>query len=101
MKNEGMSVGSHTIPRFYLEQFANPARGKGKPGGVWVYQKGKQARLRDTKAQGYENGYFGFVRSDGSLDKSLEKHLATLEDECNDIQVRSKINVRNLLSCAN
>ncbi len=96
-----MSVGSHTIPRFYLEQFANPARGKGKPGKVWVYQKGKQAQLRATKAQGYENGYFGYVRPDGTLDESLEKHLAKLEDECNDILVCAKSELCDLRSLAN
>src|SRR5258708_4822525 len=96
-----MSVGSHTIPRFYLEQFANPARGKGKPGRVWVYEKGKQAQLRATKAQGYENGYFGFVRSDGSLDESLEKHLAKLENECSDILACAKSKVCDLQSLAN
>jgi hypothetical protein len=96
-----MSVGSHTIPRFYLEQFANPARGKGKPGKVWVYEKGKQPQLRATKAQGYENGYFGSVRPDWSLDESLEKHLAKLEDECNDILVCSKSELCDLRSLTN
>jgi hypothetical protein len=27
-----MAIGSHIIPRFYLEQFANPAKRKGGPG---------------------------------------------------------------------
>jgi hypothetical protein len=96
-----MSVGSHIIPRFYLEQFANPARGKGKPGRVWVYQKGKQAQLRATKAQGYENGYFGYVRPDGTLDESLEAELAKLENNCNDVLVCSKSELCNLRSLTN
>jgi len=48
---------SHIIPRFYLEQFASANRRKGKPGNVWVYEKGKPPRPSSTKAQGYENGY--------------------------------------------
>jgi len=27
-----MAIGSHIIPHFYLEQFANPAKRKGGPG---------------------------------------------------------------------
>jgi len=96
-----MSVGSHTIPRFYLEQFANPTRGKGKSGKVWVYQKGMQAQLRATRAQGYENGYFGYVRPDGSVDESLEERLGKLEYECNDILVCSKSELCDLRSLAN
>jgi hypothetical protein len=96
-----MPIGSHIIPRFYLEQFANPARRKGRPGKVWVYQKGKQAQLRATDSQGYENGYFGYVRPDGSLDESLESELAILEDRCSDLLVCSKSELCDLRSLTN
>jgi hypothetical protein len=96
-----MSIRSHTIPRFYLEQFANPSRREDKRGKVWVYQKGKEPQLRATNSQGYECGYFGVVRPDGSLDESLETHLARLEDRCNDILVSSKYELCDLRSLTN
>jgi hypothetical protein len=51
-----MAIGSHIIPRFYLEQFANPPKRKGKPGNIWTYEKGKPTHLRSTRSQGYQNG---------------------------------------------
>jgi hypothetical protein len=96
-----MPIGSHTIPRFYLEQFANPPRRKGKRGKVWVYQRGKPTQLRATDSQGYENGYFGCIRPDGTFDESLEKHLAKLEAGCNDILVSSKSRLCDLRSLSN
>jgi len=83
-------IGSHTIPRFYLEQFANPAKRKGKSGSVWVYAKGKQPQPRSTSSQGYENGYFGFVEPTGKFNEKLETHLAELEGRCNDVLASSK-----------
>jgi hypothetical protein len=85
-----MAIGSHTIPRFYLEQFTNPSRRKRRPGKVWTYEKGKEPQLRATDSQGYENGYFAFVRADGTLDESFETKLATLEERCNDELVCAK-----------
>jgi hypothetical protein len=85
-----MAIGSHTIPRFYLEQFASANRRKGKPGKVWTYAKGKEAQPRATDSQGYENGYFGFVGADGALDESFETKLAKLEERCNDELVCAK-----------
>lgn len=85
-----MAIGSHIIPRFYLEQFANANRRKGRSGNVWVYEKGKPPRQASTKAQGYENGYFAFVRSDGRRDESFETQLAKLENRCDDVLVCAK-----------
>jgi len=85
-----MAIGSHTIPRFYLEQFADANRRKGKAGRVWTYEKGKEPQLRATDSQGYENGYFAFVRADGILDESFEAKLATLEERCNEELVCAK-----------
>lgn len=79
-----MAIGSHVIPRFYLEQFSVPSTRKGKPGRIYVYEKGKQPVERSTKAQGRENGYFGFVLPDGKLEESMESRLAQLENGCND-----------------
>jgi len=88
--NQGMAIGSHVIPRFYLEQFANPNRKKNRPGKVWTYEKGKEPQLRGTDSQGYENGYFAFLQPDGTLDESFEAKLATLEERCNDTLVCAK-----------
>ncbi|HWY42620.1 MAG TPA: DUF4238 domain-containing protein [Candidatus Sulfotelmatobacter sp.] len=85
-----MSIGSHIIPRFYLEQFSNPAKRKGRPGKVWTYEKGKPTHPRATDAQGYENGYFAQVQEDGQRDESFEAKLAELEARCNDALVCAK-----------
>ena len=79
-----MAVGSHIIPRFYLEQFSNPSERKGNPGPIWVYERGKAPALRATTVQGRENGYFEYVLPDGTREESLEKRLAQLEGQCNE-----------------
>jgi hypothetical protein len=80
-------IGSHIIPKFYLEQFANPSKQKKNPGRIWVYEKGKKPDERATSVQGVENGYFAYVRDDGTedgvLEGAFEKHLAERETECN------------------
>jgi hypothetical protein len=84
-------IGSHIIPKFYLEQFATPSnRGENKPGRLWVYQKGKKPQQRATSVQGKENGYFGFIRPDGSLEESFETVLAGRENECNEVLACAK-----------
>lgn len=87
-------IGSHIIPRFYLEQFATPARRKNKPGRTRVYEKGKQPDERATSVQGVQNGYFGYIRDDGSvngvLEAAFEKDLARRENECDDVLFCSK-----------
>jgi Protein of unknown function (DUF4238) len=87
-------IGSHIIPKFYLEQFSTPARQKGKPGRIWVYEKGKQPHQRSTSVQGAENGYFGYIRDDGSVDgvleEAFEKELARRESECATVLFCSK-----------
>lgn len=93
-----MAIGSHTIPRFYLEQFANASGVDDKPGKLWVYQKSKKPALRSTRAQGYENGYFGYRLSDGRLDESLETQMAKLEAECDSILVSAKSPLCDLTS---
>lgn len=95
-----MAIGSHTIPRFYLEQFANPAKRKGDSGWVWVFEKGKTPRESSTKAQGYENGHFAFVHYDARRDESFETHLAMLEARCNDAQLCAKSELYDLTSSA-
>jgi hypothetical protein len=79
-------INSHIIPAFYLEQFARPSsRGPRNPGRVWVYKKGHEPDDRASSVQGRENGYFAFVRPDGTSEESFEVLLAEREDECNDI----------------
>ena len=80
-----MAIGSHVIPKFYLEQFSAPSTRPGNPGRIWVYERGKEPDERATSVQGVENGYFGYVKPDGTLEESLETQLARLEGECNEL----------------
>ena len=79
-----MAIGSHIIPKFYLDQFSTPSTRKKGPGRVWVYQKSREPAERGTTVQGFENGYFAFIRPDGKADESLEPRLAELEGACGD-----------------
>jgi hypothetical protein len=54
---------------------------------VWVYEKGKDPKHRSTSRQGRENGYFGFILPDGTLNESVESELAQREGECNEVLV--------------
>jgi hypothetical protein len=85
-----MAIASHIIPKFYLDQFSVPSSRKRKKGPanlVWVYQKNKTPTQRATVVQGAENGYFAFVRPDGTRDESFETRLADLEGACGDTLV--------------
>jgi hypothetical protein len=85
-----VAVGSHIIPKFYLDQFSVPSsrkRRKGPANLVWVYQKNKTPAQRATVIQGAENGYFAFVKPDGTRDESFETRLADLEGDCGDTLV--------------
>lgn len=85
-------IGSHIIPKFYLEQFASPSKRKNSPGRIWVYEKGKKPDERATSVQGVENGYFAYVRddADGVLEGEFEKGLAERENECDSVLFCSK-----------
>lgn len=87
-------IGSHIIPKFYLEQFASPSKRKNNPGRIWVYEKGKKPDERATSVQGVQNGYFAYVRDDGTedgvLEGAFEKHLAERENECDSVLFCSK-----------
>jgi len=78
-------IGSHTIPVFYLQQFANlSSRGK-KHGLVWVYEKGREPQERSLRVQGKQKGYFAVLRQDKSVDdEAAEAEITALENECND-----------------
>jgi hypothetical protein len=95
-----MGIGSHPIPRFYLEQFANASRRRGRRGKVWTYEKGKPTHARSTDSQGCENGYFAYVKQDGTRDESFETRLAELEDRYNDALVCAKSQFYDLTSLA-
>ncbi len=45
------------------------------------------------RVQGVENGYFGFIRPDGSLEESFEADLAKHESNCNEVLVCAKIDL--------
>jgi Protein of unknown function (DUF4238) len=94
MYNLGMAIGSHTIPRFYLEQFAVPR--KNKSGRVCVYEKGKPPQPRSTKSQGRENGYFQIDQDDGTKDEFTETALGQFEFECIEALVSAKYSMCDL-----
>lgn len=81
-KGLASGTGSHIIPKFYLDRFANPPDRKGGHPRIWVYEKGKEPAYRATRIQGAENGYFAFITPDGKLDEGLETRLADLEGSC-------------------
>src|SRR5271169_3099437 len=84
-------IGSHIIPKFYLEQFSTPSqRGTGNPGRIWVYERGQELADRATSVQGRENGYFGYYKPDGTVEESFETLLSGYENECNDLLVCAK-----------
>lgn len=84
-------IGSHIIPKFYLEQFAiRSKRPKAKPGRIWVYQRNREPDHRSTSRQGVEKGYFEFSRPDGVWNASYEKTLARHEGNCNEVLVCAK-----------
>ena len=85
---QSMAIGSHTIPRFYLKQFAT--RRRNKPGRVYVYEKGKPPQSRSTRSQGRENGYFQIVGDDGTKDEFTETALAEFENQCLEALVSAK-----------
>src|SRR5262249_35439805 len=96
-----MAIGSHIIPKFYLEQFAVPSTVKDKPGRLWVYEKGQEPDERATSVQGKEKGYFGIVAPDGTLDEKFETRLAEMEADCNSTLVFAKSFLFDLRSTLN
>lgn len=78
-------IGSHIVPRFYLEQFAVKAKKSARTGHLWVYSTDASPRPGTAANEGRENGYFGIPRDDGSLDESLENQLQRIEDRATDV----------------
>jgi hypothetical protein len=80
-------VGSHVVPRFYLEQFAVKKRKSARTGHLWVYSKELQPRQGTARSEGVENGYFAYPLPTGGVDESVENRLAILENTANDLLV--------------
>ncbi len=78
-------IGSHVIPRFYLEQFATRKKAHAKTGYLWVYSTSARIRRGTAQTEGVENGYFGMPTATDRLDESLETQLAALEDRAKDV----------------
>jgi hypothetical protein len=84
-------TGSHTIPVFYLQQFANDSALGKKHKLTWVYEKDKQPKERSLRIQGKQNGYFAILQDDKSMDdEATEAAITALENECNDVLFCSK-----------
>ena len=69
-------IGSHVIPRFYLEQFAKRKRPSAETGHLWVYRKDQLARQGAAKSEGVENGYFALPTATGEWAESLESRVS-------------------------
>ena len=78
-------IGSHIVPKYYLEQFAVKKKKSAKTGHLWVYSTDAPPRLGTARNEGRENGYFGFPLDNGSLDERLEGELQRIEDRATDV----------------
>jgi hypothetical protein len=78
-------VGSHVVPRFYLEQFALKKKKAANTGHLWIYSKGSRPRQGTARSEGVENGYFAYPLPTGGVDESFENRLANLENAANDV----------------
>lgn len=73
-------IGSHIIPRAYLEKFAERPSPRAKTGRFWVYERDKPPRIGAPKAEGVENGYFAIELPSGDVDESMEATIQKMED---------------------
>lgn len=98
-----MSIGSHTIPVFYLQPFArDPSSRRKKYPLVWVYEKGREPVERSLRVQGKEKGYFAAVQEDGTFDdEAMEARITALENDCNDVLFCSRSELFDWSSSAN
>jgi hypothetical protein len=77
-------IGSHVIPRYYLERFAKKRTRSDKTGRFWVYEKDRPPRLGAPKSEGIENGYFEVLQRDHSK-VCYEEAVQRLEDDAKDV----------------
>lgn len=73
----------HTIPKFYLNGFADRSLDKGDARYVWVYEKGKsEIRKASTREVAHERDFYDVIRPDGTEDKTaLDDALKRLESD--------------------
>lgn len=77
-------IGSHIIPRYYLEQFAQKPRPKGKTGHLWVYPVVGEVRRGTAGKEGREKGYFAITTADG-VSEEWEDKFATMEGRADEV----------------
>lgn len=77
-------IGSHIIPRYYLEQFAQKPRPKGKTGHLWVYPVVGEVRRGTARKEGREKGYFAITTADG-VSEEWEDKFATMEGRADEV----------------
>jgi hypothetical protein len=97
-----MTIGSHTIPVFYLQPFTRESPVGKKHGLVWVYETGREAEERNLRVQGNEKGYFAVLQENGAIDdETAEAEVTDLENECNDVLFCSRSDLFDWSSSAN
>jgi hypothetical protein len=79
----GREAKDHTVPKFYLNGFADRSLDKGDARYVWVYEKGKsEIRKASTREVAHERDFYHVIRPDGTEDKStVDDKLKQLESD--------------------
>lgn len=100
-----MAIGSHSIPCFYLAQFAEPNDEDSRKWATHVYHRGKPPRQSSVERVGSENGYFGILQEDGTInaeqEAGLEKALQEIEERSQEVLVCARNRIFDLNSIAN
>jgi hypothetical protein len=82
-----MAIGSHVIPRYYLEQFAVKETPTAKSGLLWIYYKNATSRRKTAKRTGIKYGYFAVRLPSGEMDESFEAEIQKYETAADDVLV--------------
>ena len=72
-------IGSHVIPRLYLQQFA------AETGRLWVCERGQPPRAGTARSEGRENGYFAYSLPSGEVHERFETELQRIETRADSI----------------
>ena len=77
-------IGSHIIPRYYLEQFAEKQKPKAKTGHLWVYPVEGNPRRGTAQSEGRQRGYFAITTASG-VSEEWEGKFASMEGKADDV----------------
>lgn len=77
-------IGSHIIPRYYLEQFAEKQKPKAKTGHLWVYPVQGSSRRGTAQNEGRQKGYFAITTTSG-VSEEWEGRFASMEGRADEL----------------